>query len=507
MCYGARIDSPAKRCCKTTKYRPLRNKSVGFYIQKFGNFIGFEKMIPIVSRYLKNYNRFRKQSMKNIVILGAEMGTRSITDYIQNQNFGLTIATRNSEVVENLFGRYFKGKAVSWNADDEKLTEKLIAGHDLTVSLLPGKFQAAVAKICINHKKPLVTTTRVSSEMKDLDGEAKKAGIILLHEMGFTPGFAQMTAMQLIDKVQQKSGIIREMYSLSGALAAPEETNNPFRHKFTSSPRETIRTYNHGARFLKNGTIKEIPAGELFTKPVSAEFPGLGKMEIVPHRDSIISVESYHLPGIQTMYRGMFYYPNWCEIMNALKTLGLICTVKRSFEGKTYNEIVAEKMGFYPRNVKEKVAEKLNLGLQSPALDALEWLGVFSKERVHLKEGTTFDLTTDLMQKKMMLPEGRRDMTILLHSLLVEKAGGQKEVVRSRLLAYGTETGTSFAKIGSLSAAIAAKLILNRAIPETGVVVPVSPSIYQPVLAELESMGISAVEEWNLPETESMKLI
>ena len=435
------------------------------------------------------------------------MVTRPMTDYILTQNFDLTIATRNPGEVENLIGGQPNGKAISWIPEDEKFTEELIATHDLTVSLLPGKFQAEVAKICINHKKQLVTTTRVSSEMKDLDGEAKKAGIILLHEIGFAPGFDQMTAMRLIDKVQQEGGIIREMYSLSGALAAPEETNNPFRHKFTASPRETIRMYNHGARFLKNGTIKEIPADELFTNPASTEFPGLGKMEIVPYCDSINSVESYHLAGIQTLYRGKFYYPNWCEIMNALKSLGLICTVKRSFEGKTYNEIVAEKMGVYPRNVKEKVAEKLNLGLHSPALDALEWLGVFSKERVHLKEDSTFDLTTDLMQKKMMLQEGGRDMNILLHSLLVEKAGKQKEVVRSRLLAYGTETGTSIAKIGSLSAAIAAKLILNRKISETGVVIPVSPSIYQPVLAELERMGISAVEEWNLPETERMELI
>lgn len=435
------------------------------------------------------------------------MVTRPMTDYIQNQNFELTIATRNPEEVENLIGGQPNGKAISWIPEDEKFTEELIATHDLTMSLLPGKFKAAVAKICINHKKPLVTTTRVSSEMKDLDGEAKKAGIILLYEMGFAPGFDHMTAMRLIDKVQQEGGIIREMYSLSGALAAPEETNNPFRHKFTASPRETIRMYNHGARFLKNGTIKEIPADELFTNPASAEFPGLGKMEIVPHRDSINSVESYHLAGIQTLYRGKFYYPNWCEIMNALKSLGLICTVKRSFEGKTYNEIVAEKMGFYPRNVKEKVAEKLNLGLHSPALDALEWLGVFSKERVHLKEGSTFDLTTDLMLRKMMLPQGARDMVMLLHSFVVEKADGIKEIVRSRLLNFSTETDTAIARTVSLPAAIAAKLILEGKIKETGTRIPVLKSIYQPVLAELERMGISAVEEWNLPETERMELI
>lgn len=444
--------------------------------------------------------------MKKILLLDATMDSRPFAEYILSQNFELTIAIRNPSEAEMITGGKHNGKAVLWNANDEEIPGDLIAAHDLTVSLLSGKYQAAVAKICISHKKHLITTSFLSAEMKELDKEAKEAGVILLHEMGFAPGFDHMTAMRLIEKVQQEGGKIRELYSLSGALAAPEETNNPFSHKFTGAPRETIKKYNHGARFMKNGTIIEIPADELFTNPATTEFPGVGKMEIVPHRDSINSVESYHLAGVQTLYRGMFHYPNWCEIMSALKTLGLICTVKRSFEGKTYNEIVAEKMGFYPRNLKEKVAEKLNLDLHSPALDALEWLGVFSKERIHMKKGSTLDLTTDLMQKKMMLPEGRRDMTLMLHSLLVEKAGGQKEVVRSRLLAYGTETGTSVAKIASLSAAIASKLILNSAIPETGVVIPVSPSIYQPVLAELETMGISAVEEWGLPESEHLEI-
>ncbi|MEA3239256.1 MAG: saccharopine dehydrogenase C-terminal domain-containing protein [Candidatus Bipolaricaulota bacterium] len=46
-----------------------------------------------------------------------------------------------------------------------------------------------------------------------------------------------------------------------------------------------------------------------------------------------------------------------------------------------------------------------------------------------------------------------------------------------------------------LPAAIATRLILEGKINLTGVQVPVMPQIYEPVLAELESMGIKFTEK------------
>jgi hypothetical protein len=43
-------------------------------------------------------------------------------------------------------------------------------------------------------------------------------------------------------------------------------------------------------------------------------------------------------------------------------------------------------------------------------------------------------------------------------------------------------------------------MILNGEIADKGVRVPISKSIYEPVLSELEKMGIAMVEEWGLPE-------
>jgi len=442
--------------------------------------------------------------MKKILLLGAGMVAKPITDYLLTNHYELTIASRTVEKAEKLINGRTHGKAVAWTVDDLTTLDQMVAKHDLVVSLLPYTFHVTVAKTCIKHKKHMVTTSYVSDEMKALDKAAKNAGILILNEIGVDPGFDHMTAMRIIDKVHADGGKIKEFYSLCGALAAPEEADNPFRYKFSWSPRGVIMAGNNGAKFLKNGEVIEIPTENLFKNPLQIDFPEVGKMEVYPNRDSLAYIDLYHLPDVETMFRGTFRYPNWCETMDAMKTLGLVSYEKQNLEGKTYKEIVAEKIGVYPSNMKEKVAERLNLELCNPAIVAMEWLGYFSNDRVGMKEGSTFDITAERMLKKMMLPEGARDMVIMLHSFLIEKADGTKEVIKSRLLDFATNEDTSIARTVALPAAIAVKMIMEGEIKDTGVHIPISKSIYEPVLNELEKRGISMTEEWGLPESESL---
>ncbi len=438
--------------------------------------------------------------MKKVLLLGAGMVAKPLADYILNNGIELTIASRTKQKADQLIKNREKGTSTSWTVDDLEKLEELVATHDVTVSLLPYTYHVTVAKLCIKHKKNMVTTSYISNEMKNLDAEAKKAGILILNEIGVDPGFDHMTAMRIIDKVHTAGGKIREFYSICGALAAPESADNPFRYKFSWSPRGVVMAGNNSAKYLKNSDITELPTEDLFKNPLKIDFPEVGEMEVYPNRDSLSYINIYHLPDIKTMFRGTFRYPNWCESMDAIKAIGMIKYDNQSFEGKTYKDVVAEQINVYPKNVKEKVAEKLNLDIHAPAIEAMEWLGFFNSEKVQLKEGSTFDLTADLMMKKMMLPEGSRDMVIMLHSFLVEKANGTKEVIKSRLLDFATKEDTSIARTVALPAAIAVKMILDGKISDTGVKIPVAKSIYEPVLTELEKMGISMTEEWGLPE-------
>jgi len=389
------------------------------------------------------------------------MVAKPIAEYLLENNMQLTIATRTISKAEKLIGIHKNGNPVSWTTNDLATLEQMVSEHDLTISLLPYNYHVTVAKLCIKHKKNMVTTSYVSPEMKRLDNEAREAGIIILNEIGVDPGFDHMTAMRIIDKVKRDGGKIKEFYSFCGALAAPEAADNPFRYKFTWSPRGVLMAGNNNARYLKNNNIIDVPSENLFKNQVSIKFPEVGKMEVYPNRDSMAYIGIYNIPEVETMFRGTFRYPNWCESMDALKSLGLLSSEKQNFDGKTFKEVVAEKMDVYPKNVKEKAAGRLKLDLHSPAIIALDWLGYFSNEKVNMVKGSTIDITTDLMLKTMMLPEGARDMVIMQHTFLIENANGQKEKIKSRLLDFAKNGDTSVERTVALPAAISVKMILN----------------------------------------------
>ena len=231
------------------------------------------------------------------------------------------------------------------------------------------------------------------------------------------------------------------------------------------------------------------------------DFPEAGNMEVYPNRNSLNYIENYGIQEARTVYRGTFRHPHWCEAMDVIKSLGLLSHEIQNFEGKNFKEIVSEKIGVYPKNVKEKLAGTLNLELDHPAIIALDWLGYFDNNMINLKEGSTFDLTAMLMLQKMMLPEGARDMVVMLHSFLIENSKGKKEVIQSRMLDFSTAEYTSIARTVALPAAVAVKLILNGKINNKGVQIPVIKNIYEPVLNELETLGIKINEEWGLPES------
>ena len=117
--------------------------------------------------------------MNKVLLLGAGMVAKPIADYLLNNDIRLTIASRTLSKAEDLIKKRENGKAIAWTVDQMDKLEALVAEHDLTVSLLPYAYHVAVAKLCIKHKKNMVTTSYVSPEMTSLDEEAKKSSIII----------------------------------------------------------------------------------------------------------------------------------------------------------------------------------------------------------------------------------------------------------------------------------------------------------------------------------------
>jgi saccharopine dehydrogenase-like NADP-dependent oxidoreductase len=445
--------------------------------------------------------------MKKVLILGAGMVVNPMVQYLLKKNIQITIASNTKDRADKMIGSHPNGKSIDWDANDIASLDKMVGEHDLTVSLLPYAFHPTVAKICIKHKKNMVTTSYVKSEMKALDEDAKKAGIIILNESGLDPGIDHMSAMKIIDHIHAKNGKVESFYSLCGALPAPEAANNPFKYKFSWSPKGVVMAGNNDGKFLKNGKIIEVPTENLFRNPFTIDFPDVDKLEVYPNRDSLAYKEIYSIPEAETIYRGTFRYKGWCEALDIMKKLKLIVYDKYNLKGKTYADLIAMLIGSEnSTDIRKKVATYLNINVNSHALDAIEWLGLFDNKPMNRTEDSPFEITSDLMINKMQLGNDERDMVAMQHTFVASYPDGKKEVIKSSMLDFGTlNTDTAIARTVALPAAIGVEMILENKISVKGVHVPVIKEIYLPILENLENLGIKMKEEFGLPLTEAIK--
>ena len=444
--------------------------------------------------------------MKKVLILGAGMVVNPIVRYLLDKGFIVTVATRTKSKADEMIGGHVNGRSIAWTVDQEDALDAMIADHDLTVSLLPYLYHVMVAKKCIRLKKNMVTTSYVKPEMRALDAEAKAAGIIILNELGLDPGIDHMSAMRIIDHIHGKGGKVDEFYSFCGALVAPEVEENPFHYKFTWAPKGVVMAGNNDGNFLKDGVVKYIPTENLFRNPLKVEFPKVGLLDVYPNRDSLPYVELYGIPEAKTIMRGTFRYEGWCEIIDALKVLKLITYDKFNMEGMTYAGMMAKMIGeTSTANIVAKVAAKLGVKINARAIVAMEWLGLFSNEPINRMEDSTFEVVSDLMLAKMMIQPDERDMVVMQHTFLATYPDGKQEVVKSRMLDFGTlKTDTSVARTVALPAACGVEMILEGKIAVKGVYIPVIPEIYNPILDQLETMNIKMVEEYGLPVSEKI---
>ena len=441
--------------------------------------------------------------MNKVLILGAGMVVKPMVEYLLKNNFGLMIASPMKERADEMIGGNPLGSSLDWSMDDPAKLDALVAGYDITVSLLPYKYHSDVAMLCLRHKKPMVTTSYIQPGMLELNESAKSAGLLFLNEIGLDPGIDHMTAMRIIDHIHDKGGKVEEFYSLCGALPAPESNDNPLKYKFSWSPKGVILASRNSALYLKKGRQVYIKPADLFKDRFSYNFPGIGDLDVYPNRDSVSYIDIYGVPETRTMYRGTFRYEGWCESLDVMKNLNMLDDSVRNYQGMSYIDFLAGVSGLGVFDLKENLSRKLNLPLDSVAMKSLDYLGFFSNEKLQYHETTPFDITSDRMIKKMLLSSGDRDMVILQHIFLASYTDGKREVIKSSMIDFGSPlTNTSISRTVALPAAIAVRMILENRISATGVIRPVLPQIYNPVLDELKTLGVEMKEEYGLPESE-----
>ncbi len=432
--------------------------------------------------------------MKKVVILGAGLVSKPMVRYLlEHEGIEVTVASRTISRAEALIKGNPKGRAFPWTVENKGGLEMLVQWADVVVSLLPYTYHLEVAKTCLKHQKHLVTTSYVKPQMAALDKEAKSKDLIFLNEMGLDPGIDHMSAMKIINGVKGKGGKITAFRSYCGALPAPEAADNPLKYKFGWSPKGVALAGRNSAKYLEGGETIEIPGEELFLNHHPIKIERVGQLEYYPNRDSLPYMKLYGIETTKTMFRGTLRYPGWSKLWAIISRIGYLSESVR--EGKkSYREFTAEVLGCKKGEIEKKLTGKYKAGEKE--IDKLRWVGLLSEDEIEAERISPIDLLIDLLWKKMRYRRGERDMDILLHKIEAEYPNGNKEKHASLLLdfgLYGQET--SIAQTVSLPAAIGVKMILEGKIGSRGVLIPVIKEIYEPVLEELESMGIKFKEE------------
>mgnify|MGYP002346705108 FL=1 len=431
-----------------------------------------------------------------ILILGAGLVAGPMIKYFIKHQIFFTVADLDTTKALNIIGSSSFGKTIVLDVNNQEELSNLISEHELIVSLLPYTFHVKIAALCLLHKKMLVTTSYISKEMADLDAKAKENGLIFLNECGLDPGIDHMSVMQLRDRLTNIGYTINEVYSYCGALPSPESADNPFKYKFSWSPKGVLLAGNNDARFKKDNEFIEIKTENLFKNAEQVDFNQLGKLEVYPNRDSISYLETYNLQDCQTLIRGTFRYPGWCEIMDVFKQLNLTQTTQLKPVETTLRGVLASCIGIEETSdIVNEVRKLIQANNSKSVINALDYLGLFSEAEIILNGESPLDILAKLMIDRMMLQPEERDLVVMQHIFKVTSPENLKKTFISRLVEYGNPNGdTAIAKTVAIPAAIASKLILEKRIDLTGVVRPIYPELYNPILEELETEGIKLIE-------------
>jgi saccharopine dehydrogenase-like NADP-dependent oxidoreductase len=437
--------------------------------------------------------------MQRVVVFGAGLVVRAHVRYLLDQGFHVTVASRTVSKAEVILDGHANGTPMAFDitAEPDRL-ESIIADHDVAVSLLPWQFHPQVAQACLNQGKHMVTTSYVKDEMRALDAEARANGVILFNELGVDPGIDHMTAMKVIDRVQEEGGGITTFQSYCGGLPAPEANDNPFGYKFSWSPRGVLLAGLNDARYRRDGQVVEVPGEELFDHvwPVTVEIEGVETaLEGYPNRDSMPYTKPYGIDPRDVMFRGTLRFPGWCAVMKQVAKIGWLRTDGiDGLDGKTFADVTARLIGADDTSdLAAKVCSHLGIAADGPEISKMEWLGLLGDDPL---PGPTapVDILTAHMLERMSYAEGERDMLVLQHTFVAEFSD-HAEHITSTMIDFGIPGGdSSMNRTVGLPAAVAVRFILEGRFSEPGVQVPVMKSFYAPALDELQRLGIQFTE-------------
>ncbi len=468
----------------------------------------------------------------------------------------VTVADADLKTVEQKVGEHPLVKAAEVNIENENQRKELISQADVVISLMPPHLHYLVAIDCLQLGKHLLTASYVDEKIKALEQQIHEKNLFFLCEMGLDPGIDHMSAMQLINNIKAKGGTITSFRSHCGGLVAPESDTNPWHYKISWNARNVITAGKAGALYRENGNVVSLGYVQLFDPEKTVDVNDV-TYAYYPNRDSLKYISTYHLDEATTFVRTTLRHPEfsfgWKNIIDLKLTdeektyetngMTLADFFRQHFEkygfGEWLSQMLVSRLS-YAKDMMEKLMalieaeekaeeqgaeppEEVMLVNEKGELDSVDVDGIKDKaaETVALKmheanlsmkqlfflgmdDETTVinkglcsaaDVLQFIFETKLALQPEDKDLVVMLHEIDYN-LNGTEHSVKSSLVVTGEDAlHTAMAKTVGLPLGIAAKLIVEDQLKLTGLHIPTSATIYEPVLKELEQHRIVFNEE------------
>ena len=87
-----------------------------------------------------------------VLILGAGLVAQPIVRYLLQEGMKVSVASNTPDNAALMIDHHANGNVIDWSVDDEVALDRMIAEHDIVVSLLPWVFHLTVAKYALKNK-------------------------------------------------------------------------------------------------------------------------------------------------------------------------------------------------------------------------------------------------------------------------------------------------------------------------------------------------------------------
>ncbi|MEL6626894.1 MAG: saccharopine dehydrogenase C-terminal domain-containing protein [Bacteroidota bacterium] len=440
--------------------------------------------------------------MKQILLIGAGRSATVLIDYLlalcPQENWFLTVGDLSQSLAQAKIKGSPHARAIQFNVNNEAQLAQEVTRADLVISMLPARFHHLPATLCVQFRKPMITASYVSPEVRKLDWDAKKQGVMLLMECGLDPGIDHMSGMKVLDRIRDKGYELTGFETFTGGLIAPESSmDNPWRYKFTWNPRNVVLAGQGIVKFIQESRYKFIPYHRLFRRTEQIFIPGHGYFEGYANRDSLKYLDVYKLHGIRTLYRGTLRRPGYSQAWDAFIQLGATDDTYQmeGVDKMTHRQFINSFLSYDPHNsIELKLAHYLKLDLDGTVMHKFNWLGMFDDELVGLNKGTPAQILEHILKKKWAMQPDDKDQIVMYHKFEFKEGEMHRELQSYMVLTGENAEQTAMSQTVGLPLGIAAKLMLQGKLHLPGVQIPVKREIYNPILEELAQHGIEFVE-------------